>query len=407
MCNKADNNLKLQASVIENSGSLTAGQQLSSNSESLLNTATGQILASHVQLKATDRILNQGLINADRTELRTNTLTNQGARIYGTDVTIQANTLNNEADVTGKAAVLASRQDMHLGVQQLNNKANVQDYDSRNIISSGRDLVIGGELNTQGQAIGEAAYIYNGSSLIEAQNDFFIYTKELLNRSENFDVVPMLSSSRHVYGYQDHSTGEIITLEDIASTRYRGRNNDILVLTLKDGREYEVFNRFEYDEKIFVPKVITNTPAQIISGHDLLIDASSKISNDQSQILAGNILHLENAQIDHNERPSVETTIFENAKKQYYKIIKKKRNKLGGHYEARGKDDLAYAPEPENKPVFIDEAENGSNKVIRYSTEAEQVQQAGKDLSGALSTDATASQVQQRDTSVNLQKTEN
>src|SRR5690606_241646 len=140
-------------------------------SESLLNTATGQILASHVQLKATDHILNQGLINADRTELRTNTLTNQGARIYGTDVSIQADTLNNEADVTGKAAVLASRQDMHLGVQQLNNKANVQDYDSRNIISSGRDLVIGGELNTQGQAIGEATYIYNGSSLIEAQND--------------------------------------------------------------------------------------------------------------------------------------------------------------------------------------------------------------------------------------------
>ncbi|HHW52697.1 MAG TPA: glycohydrolase toxin TNT-related protein [Acinetobacter towneri] len=403
----ADNNLKLQASVIENSGSLTAGQRLSSNSESLLNTAIGQILASHVQLKATDRILNQGLINADWTELRTNTLTNQGARIYGTDVSIQADTLNNEADAVGKAAVLASRQNMHLGVQQLNNKANVQDYDSRNIISSGRDLVIGGELNTQGQAIGEAVYIYNGSSLIEAQNDLFIYTKELLNRSENFDVVPVLDSTQHVYGYQNRNTGEIIPLEDIVKTHYRGHKNDILVLTLKNGDTLDVFNRFEYDEKIYVPKVITNTPAQIVSGHNLLIDASSEISNDQSQILAGNILHLENAQIDHIERPSVETTIFENAKKQYYKIIKKKRNAFGGHYEARGKDTLAYAPEPENKPIFIDEAENGSNKVIKYSTEAEQVQQAGKDLSGALNTDATAAKTQHSDTSVSLQKTDN
>lgn len=89
------------------------------------------------------------------------------------------------------------------------------------------------------------------------------------------------------------------------------------------------------------------------------------------------------------------------------KIIKKKRNAFGGHYEARGKDTLAYAPEPENKPIFIDEAENGSNKVIKYSTEAEQVQQAGKDLSGALNTDATAAKTQHSDTSVSLQITDN
>lgn len=401
----AEDSLELKAAAIENSGSLTAGRQLIASSNNLLNTSTGKILASHVQLKAKNNIVNQGLINADWTEIHAAVLSNQGARIYGTQVSIQADTLNNEANASGKASVLASRQDMHLGVQHLNNKANTQDYDSRNVISSGRDLVIAGGLNAQGKAIGEAAEIYNGSSLIEAQNDLFIFTQQLVNTSENFLAVPVLQSTRHVYGYQIRGTGEIIALDDIAGTHYRGRDRDILVLTLKDGRTYDVFNRFEYNEQIYAPQVIKNTPAQIISGHNLQIDASGKISNDQSQILAGNILQTLTAPVKHEERLAIQTTVFENAKKQYYKIIKKKRNKLGGHYEARGIEDLTYAPPPADKLVFIDEAENGSNKVIRYSTEGDKAQQAASDLVKSLTTEASTAQVQQSNEGLSLQLT--
>ncbi|MBF4102798.1 hypothetical protein INT80_10405 [Gallibacterium anatis] len=90
---------------------------------------------------------------------------------------IQANVLNNQPEHSNNevhTATIATRNNLHLGVGTLTNS------DHALILSLG-DLTIGGQIDANQRAIGQADFVDNGSATIEALGNGKINTKRLWN----------------------------------------------------------------------------------------------------------------------------------------------------------------------------------------------------------------------------------
>jgi filamentous hemagglutinin len=167
---------------IINNAKLQAGQTLHVSAANLDNTATGEISATSTQVQVSDTVNNRGLIDGTTTRIDAGTVNNTGTgRIYGDDLSIGAVTLNNGAETVAgvtKAAVIAARNNLQLGVQTLNNK------DGASIFSVG-DMAIGGALDNQGKATGAAGTITNSAASIESLGSMAIQTAALNNMNPN------------------------------------------------------------------------------------------------------------------------------------------------------------------------------------------------------------------------------
>lgn len=185
---QANNNLSLTtAGDIQNDGKINAGNTLKLSATNVNNSRDAQIESHDTQITAQDQINNTGLINGDYTTLKANIVNNQGSgRIYGTELAIGANTLNNLPDVNGQAPVIASRGDMNLGVQTLNNLANTTDYTSQALILSAGNMYLGGALDTNRKATGQASVINNESATIESLGDMRLSARQINNINRNF-----------------------------------------------------------------------------------------------------------------------------------------------------------------------------------------------------------------------------
>lgn len=120
--------------------------------------------------------------NGELTHIQANKVWNDGARIYGSHVAIQADTLDNKSNAAGIGAVIASRGDIDLGVKALNNQSGgaVKDnaQDNAWVFSAG-NLNVGGNLDVNLKAQGSADQIYNGSARIESLGDMYLGAKEI------------------------------------------------------------------------------------------------------------------------------------------------------------------------------------------------------------------------------------
>ncbi|ENN8379064.1 filamentous hemagglutinin N-terminal domain-containing protein, partial [Providencia rettgeri] len=117
----ANNALNVTASGhIRNEGQVSA-KALSVNSADFTNQTASEVLADTLHIQTQNTLTNTGLLNGNRVVLKTNHLSNRGTgRIYGDQIAIAAETLDNVAE-NDKAAVIASRGDLDLGVGILNN----------------------------------------------------------------------------------------------------------------------------------------------------------------------------------------------------------------------------------------------------------------------------------------------
>src|SRR5690606_22638722 len=161
------------------------------SAKNIKNEAGASISSSETHLTAQDTVHNQGLINGELTHIQANRVWNDGARIYGTHVAIQANTLDNKSNTAGIGAVIASRGDMDLGVGTLNNQSGgvVKESarDNAWIFSSG-DLNVGGSLDGNLKAQGEANTINNLSARIESLGDMTLTANSINNINLDFQV---------------------------------------------------------------------------------------------------------------------------------------------------------------------------------------------------------------------------
>lgn len=286
---QANNNLSLSTtSDITNDGKINAGNILKLNAANITNSSNAQIESHDTQIEAQGRINNTGLINGDDTTLKANTVNNQGTgRIYGTDLAISANTLNNLPDIQGKAPVIASRGDMNLGVGVLNNLANTQDYASQALIFSAANLYLGGALDENRKATGQASVVNNESATIESLGNMRLSAAQINNMNKHL-VTGLVETSR-----QDE-------LEKFCNAwcNFDG--------TYYDGNWYEDWTKYHYSEITYETKAIESAPSQIKAGGDLDL-TNAKVVNDSSQILAGGELK--------NDGGSITSKSFEGVKR--------------------------------------------------------------------------------------------
>ncbi|MCW3156333.1 hemagglutinin repeat-containing protein [Achromobacter spanius] len=173
--------------AMDNSATVSAGRDLSITAASLNNQASGELLAGRTNtINVANGLTNSGLIDGGATNITAGRLDNFG-RIYGNTIAIRAGELVNGAGAGG-GAVIASRGDLDLGVGSLVNRSHA-------LIYSGADLRIGGALDANRKAIGQAASLLNASATIEAAGNAAISAASLQNVNTNYvsQVVPVMT----------------------------------------------------------------------------------------------------------------------------------------------------------------------------------------------------------------------
>ncbi|MGN0935652.1 two-partner secretion domain-containing protein [Acinetobacter amyesii] len=211
----ANGTLKLNTdNDLVNQSELTAGQKIELSAKNIKNEAGASISSIETHLTAQDTVHNQGLINGELTHIQADRVWNDGARIYGTQVSIQANTLDNKSNTAGTGAVIASRGDMDLGIGTLNNQSGgvVKESarDNAWIFSSG-DLNIGGSLDGNLKAQGSANTLNNLSARIESLADMTLTANTINNINQNFqtEIVQIGDVENKVYIQPEGKTTKI------------------------------------------------------------------------------------------------------------------------------------------------------------------------------------------------------
>lgn len=251
------------AATVNNAGTIVAGDRVSITGADLINQQTGAINAPNMQLYLSRTVDNQGMINGDTVVIQTNTLSNYGpGHIYGTDLAIEAITLNNIGDAL-YAPVIGARHALQLGVKVLNNKTHA-------ILMSLGDLAIGGQLNDTYVASGRADIINNLSATIEAQGNLTIDTDILNNINEDvrtewakIDEQPV-SSVDTVWSARPIDLGE--------EPAWQSRRTDQLTT-------------------VYQTEVTSSDPAKIQAKGHVTLNANH-ITNQDSYLLAGRELNL-------------------------------------------------------------------------------------------------------------------
>ena len=229
----------------------------------------------------THTLTNRGLIDGGEVALDAVTLNNLGTgRIYGDHLSIGATTLTNSAE-NGSAPVIAARNRLDLGVTTLNNQEHAT------LLSTG-DLVIGGALDSNRQATGQAGQINNASATIEALGNAAIGASQLNNTNQHFSTQSVVLSQTQITEYQlpGHSTRWLpgqarVTQDHNESTKSLSTPEG----SSSDGKFYE----YDYTRTVSEDRVATSDPGQILAGGSLQLTADS-VLNDKSQIIAGSTL---------------------------------------------------------------------------------------------------------------------
>uniref|UniRef100_UPI002FCBB8FD two-partner secretion domain-containing protein n=1 Tax=Polaromonas sp. TaxID=1869339 RepID=UPI002FCBB8FD len=173
---------------LTNHAKLLAGNTINVTAANINNTATGEISAANTNVTATGTLTNRGLIDGTQTRLKATTVNNIGTgRIFGTELAIAATTLNNDAE-NGQAAVIAARSRLDIGAQTLNNREGA-------LLFSAGDMAIGGSLDINWRATGQAQTVNNNSATIEALGGLGIATGQLSNTNEHFSYTVVPSGS--------------------------------------------------------------------------------------------------------------------------------------------------------------------------------------------------------------------
>jgi filamentous hemagglutinin len=264
---------------ITNQATLLAGSNLNINASNIDNTASGEISAQNTTVTATGTLTNRGLIDGGEALVKADTLTNLGTgRIYGGHLAIQSNTLNNDAE-NGVAPVIAARGRLDIGAQTIVNQEHA-------LILSAGDMAIGGSLDTNKQATGQATTLNNSSATIEALGNLNLSAQQINNTNAHFSTnVETTNTEYNVVEYQGSGS----------PNRYTPDTPDVYIyydesahLHTPEGN-FESWTEYNYTRTTTETKVQSSDPAQIQSGAAMQINANT-LTNDKSSIIAGSTL---------------------------------------------------------------------------------------------------------------------
>jgi filamentous hemagglutinin len=266
--------------VLVNRGQLRAGDTADLHAMNIDNRSDGTITAKQLNLNAADKLGNRGLIDAEETFINASNVDNLGTgRIYGDHIAIRAEALRNEAEsVDGimTAATIAARDRLDIAAETVANREHAT------LFSLG-DMAIGGSLDADHRAMGQAGTLGNNSATIEATGALDLAAKLINNTNEHFDTEEVEVSRRQITEYQLAGSPNRYRPDEI-----RIDHGEVDYLMTPTGRDYK-FHRYDYTRATSETNIKESDPAKILAGGAMHI-AADKLFNDKSMVMAGGAL---------------------------------------------------------------------------------------------------------------------
>ncbi|MGI4938319.1 MAG: hemagglutinin repeat-containing protein, partial [Janthinobacterium lividum] len=281
------------AGKLVNQSILAAGNTLAIDAGSIDNQVNGVIQAGTVVLAARDAntLTNRGLIDGAATTINAITLDNAGTgRIYGDHLAIAAEALVNHAE-NGVAGVIAARERLDVAANTIRNQEHA-------LMFSAGDLAIGGALDADHHATGQASTLENASATIEALGNADIAAATIDNRNDDaqFALTQVTVGKEHIVDYQGAGS----------PNRYREGTPGVSLFTneslhlLTPETWYEDWISYDYTRTTTETRIARTDPAVIRSGGALNFSANT-LNNDKSQIIAGGAITGKVDQLNNSE----------------------------------------------------------------------------------------------------------
>ena len=275
-----------------NKSKLNIGHRVNIHAAEIENTQAAEISSKTTQI-STALFTNRGLIDGETTRIEGESLNNIGTgRIYGDQLSFAATHLTNikEGD---SSATIAARKRLDIGINTLKN------LDQSFIFSLG-DLHIGGTLSENGEAVGRAKEIINGSGIIEAMGDGKINTTTLLNTDLHLKLG--INESREYFHQVAKTTdSQRFTVDKDGIFAWNKKRSEAW-FQFYDGRPTQYQNDWigwRYNRTTKTSKIDVQTPGKILIGGHLSL-TGDHLKNQYSKLLVGKSLILGEKPITQN-----------------------------------------------------------------------------------------------------------
>ncbi|SUU37188.1 heme utilization or adhesion protein [Actinobacillus seminis] len=273
-----------------NNAVLRVGEKLSIQAHNINNNRESELSGKNTQILSNE-IINRGLIDGEKTLLKSTALSNLGTgRIYGNHLAIATpNLINSKED--NASPTIAARERLDLAVGSLINRDHA-------LIFSAGEMGIGGHLNEQHHAEGKASFIDNGSATIEALGNAYVHTARLQNHDLHLRLGENHTDERRVeYAPKNTSRRYVLIDKDGNHGRFDSRNNSRSdrnsYLRLNDGTTIAAnsWMHWDYNRHTITTTIEKRDPAKILIGGDLHLSGND-LENNASTLSVGKRLLL-------------------------------------------------------------------------------------------------------------------
>ena len=372
---------------VTNSGAITSQQALWLTAQKVTNQTSGEISAKETHITAADSLNNTGLIDGGLTHLVANVLNNTGTgRIYGDNIALSAETLNNLSDGSS-AAVIAARNRLDAGIGSLNNRDHA-------LIYSIGDLHIGGYLDENNQAAGQEGQLNNHGATIEAGRDVSIAMAEVNNTNRNLITETVITeNSEHHEAVLKNQTTRYDWAEVDTSHKNKYKVKDAI---MPDGSRSNEFYEYQYQRVVEETQVKESDPGKILSGGNMTF-TGDRLLNSDSQIVAGAALNATVGELTNQATTGTRVTTDSGKVTRWY--AKKKHHHVGGTETSQGEDTSNYLPAPITETIVLHAMawqENSAPQSSGYQTRDRQQQTvtAQAETAGAVNSGQMATAVE-------------
>ena len=272
---RADRSVVLQGASLTGDGHITSSGDIDIYLTKDFVQSSGSAIEANQRLlfDSTARVINRGLFDATDTFIKAQGIDNLGTgRIYGNHVALSAKAVVN-APENGLAPVIGARDRLDIGAETIVNREHA-------LLFSGGSMSLGGALDSNYRAIGQAKQLNNASATIEALGDLELSAKVINNTNEHFKTKTVLIYDQWIQEFQGEGASQ--RFPDAHTENVR----DSFYQWVIHGTPYENSFRYDYNRKITETQIDTTDPAAIQSGGGMRITADT-LNNDKSKIIAG------------------------------------------------------------------------------------------------------------------------
>ena len=299
---------------ITNRKEILSRGHLALESKNIRNEETGEIKGADTETVAENTWVNHGLVNGENVHIRANHITNENTgRIYGTRLSVEADTLDNLGTYKKKAPVIASREHMNLSV------AGTLTNTEHALIRAEGNLTIGGQSDENGKITGKTEKIENRSAYLESGGNMTIGVNHLENRNEHFSTKNVLAGKTHHEEAVGQGQTDRFTLGEKGTegAAYIERHGHVDHLYTPDNGDYDHFTTYIYDRSVYEDRIDTTDPAHIAAGGSLSLEAGRAV-NDRSVMTAGKTLTIHGADIENRDEKGHKTVKEEGTATSYW-----------------------------------------------------------------------------------------